>query len=67
MLRSLPEEEQPIQNAILEQLPSSFEIIIMRYRRFVSQALYPTNLSIQEGPFLTLWEMVWLAVLLSIF
>ena len=65
MLRSLP-EKQSIQNAVLEQLPSSFETIT-RYCRSVSWALHPTNLSIQEGSSLTLWEMVWIAVLLSIF
>lgn len=65
MLRSLP-EKQSIQNAVLKQLASSFEATT-RYCRSVSRALHPTNLSIQEGSSLTLWEMVWIAVLLSIF
>lgn len=42
MLTNLP-EKQSTENAILERLPSSSEITIMRYHRFVFQALHPTK------------------------
>lgn len=67
MTTSLTRKNKINQNAISEQLTSSSESIIMRYYRLIPQVLYPANLGIQDGTFLTLREMMWLVVLLSIF
>lgn len=46
--------------------PSSSEITVTRYCRFVSQALHLTSVSSMR-PSLTSWEVVWPAVLFSAF